>query len=108
LIVVDLTLTLGMAAARDHQKFLGLGTEEALAKLRIDVEKLLIEQSSGESIIEDPDVEKGGCHDQADAEWIVIRGLLLRDHDDTPFGRPISPAYRPPAVWPPSERVWCF
>jgi hypothetical protein len=28
-----------------------------------------------------------GCHDQADAEWIVIRGPV-RGHDDTPFGQP--------------------
>jgi hypothetical protein len=26
-------------------------------------------------------------HDQADAEWIVIR-TQLRGHNDTPFGRP--------------------
>jgi hypothetical protein len=30
---------------------------------------------------------KGEFHDEADAEWIVIRGLL-RGHNDTPFGRP--------------------
>jgi hypothetical protein len=29
----------------------------------------------------------GEFHDQADAEWIVIRGLL-RGHNDTPCGRP--------------------
>ena len=29
----------------------------------------------------------GGCHDQADAKWIVIRGPL-RGHNDTPFGWP--------------------
>jgi hypothetical protein len=29
----------------------------------------------------------GGYHEQADAEWIVIR-LSLRSHNDTPFGRP--------------------
>jgi hypothetical protein len=29
----------------------------------------------------------GGFHDQAEAEWLVIRGLL-RGHNDTPFGRP--------------------
>jgi hypothetical protein len=29
----------------------------------------------------------GGCHDQADTEWIVIRGPL-RGHTDTPFRRP--------------------
>jgi hypothetical protein len=30
-------------------------------------------------------VEKSKSHDQADAEWIVIRGQL-RGHNDTPFG----------------------
>jgi hypothetical protein len=29
----------------------------------------------------------GGCHDQADAEWIVIR-RPLRSHNDMYFGRP--------------------
>jgi hypothetical protein len=29
-----------------------------------------------------------GAHDQADAEWIVIRRPLW-DHNDTPFGRPV-------------------
>jgi hypothetical protein len=29
----------------------------------------------------------GGCHDQADAEWMEIR-RLLRGHNDTPFGQP--------------------
>jgi hypothetical protein len=32
-------------------------------------------------------IATGGSHDQADAEWIVIR-RQLRGHDDTPFGRP--------------------
>jgi hypothetical protein len=31
--------------------------------------------------------EEGGCHDLADAEWIVMRGQL-RGHNDAPFGRP--------------------
>jgi hypothetical protein len=30
---------------------------------------------------------KGEFHDQADAEWMVIRGPL-RGHNDTPCGRP--------------------
>jgi hypothetical protein len=29
----------------------------------------------------------GGSHDEADAEWIVIRGPM-RGRNDTPFGRP--------------------
>jgi hypothetical protein len=29
---------------------------------------------------------KGSCHDQADAEWIVIRGPL-RGHNNMPYGR---------------------
>jgi hypothetical protein len=29
----------------------------------------------------------GGCHDQADAEWIEIR-KPLGGHNDTPFGQP--------------------
>jgi hypothetical protein len=29
---------------------------------------------------------EGGSHDQADAEWIVIR-TQLRGHNDAPFGR---------------------
>jgi hypothetical protein len=37
----------------------------------------------------------GDSHDQADAEWIVIR-TQLRGHNDTPFGRP-APA-GPPAA----------
>jgi hypothetical protein len=38
----------------------------------------------------------GGSQDQADAEWIVIR-TQLRDHNDTPFGRPAPgrPSGRP-------------
>jgi hypothetical protein len=39
----------------------------------------------------------GESHDQADAEWIVIR-TQLRGHNDTPFGRPAlgqPPAGRP-------------
>jgi hypothetical protein len=31
---------------------------------------------------------KSGWHDQADAGWIVIRGLL-RGHNDAPFGWPV-------------------
>jgi hypothetical protein len=31
----------------------------------------------------------GGCHDSADAEWIVIRGLL-RGHNDMSCGQPTS------------------
>jgi hypothetical protein len=43
----------------------------------------------------------GGCHDWADAQWIVIRGPL-RGHDDTPFGRPTpgQPVGRPGAGHP--------
>jgi hypothetical protein len=36
----------------------------------------------------------GESHDQADAEWIVIR-RQLRGHNDTPFGRP-APQAGPP------------
>ena len=38
----------------------------------------------------------GGYHDEADAEWIVIR-RPLRGHNDTPFGRltPGRPIGRP-------------
>jgi hypothetical protein len=37
-----------------------------------------------------------GSHDEADAEWIVIRGPL-RSHNDMPFGRPTPgrPVYCP-------------
>jgi hypothetical protein len=42
-----------------------------------------------ERLLEIPRIEnsKGGCHDLADAEWIVIR-RPLRGHNDTPFGQP--------------------
>jgi hypothetical protein len=43
----------------------------------------------------------GESHDQADAEWIVIR-TQLRSHNDTPFGRP---APRPPRVWLPFGHI---
>jgi hypothetical protein len=41
-------------------------------------------------------VVPGGSHDQADAEWIVIRTHLW-GHNDTPFGRPApgQPSGRP-------------
>jgi hypothetical protein len=42
----------------------------------------------------------GGCHDETDADWLVIRGPL-KGHKDTPFGWPTS-------GWPSSERIWCF
>jgi hypothetical protein len=44
----------------------------------------------------------GGSHDQADAEWIVIRTQLW-GHNDTPFGRPAArqPSGQPP-VGPPA------
>jgi hypothetical protein len=32
-------------------------------------------------------VRRGESHDQADAEWIVIR-TQLRGHNDLPFGQP--------------------
>jgi hypothetical protein len=40
--------------------------------------------------------DEGEAHDQADAEWIVIR-RQLRGHNDTPFGRPAPgrPSGRP-------------
>jgi hypothetical protein len=43
----------------------------------------------------------GESHDQADAEWIVIRRSLW-GHNDTPFGRPTPsrPAGHPGVGWP--------
>jgi hypothetical protein len=47
--------------------------------------------------------EKGGCHDQADAEWIVIR-RPLKGHNDMPYGRPTTgrPIGRPGVGYPQS------
>jgi hypothetical protein len=42
----------------------------------------------------------GGCHDEADAEWIVIRGPL-RGHNNMPFGR-LTPGF---GQWPPSGHI---
>jgi hypothetical protein len=38
------------------------------------------------------DNTQGECHDQADAEWIVIRTQIW-GHSDMPFGRPALRAY---------------
>jgi hypothetical protein len=34
-----------------------------------------------------PSQVAGGCHDEADAKWIIIRGPSM-GHSNTPFGRP--------------------
>jgi hypothetical protein len=49
----------------------------------------------------------GGSHDQADAEWIVIR-TQLRGHNGTPFGRaaPGRPSDRPGSGRP--SGVFCM
>jgi hypothetical protein len=55
----------------------------------------------------------GKFHNQGDAKWIVIRGLL-RSHNDTLFKRPTPgwpisyPGVGPQGDWPPSGRMWCF
>jgi hypothetical protein len=53
-------------------------------------------------------------HDQANAEWIVIR-RLLRGHNDTPFGCPAIWPFGHLAIWPfghlgwpCSGLIWCF
>jgi len=49
----------------------------------------------------------GKYHDQADAEWIVMR-TQLRGHNDTPFGRPAlgRPSGRPGSGRP--SGVFCM
>jgi hypothetical protein len=49
----------------------------------------------------------GQSHDQADAEWVVIR-TQLRGHNDTPFGRPAPgrPSGRPGSGRP--SGVFCM
>jgi hypothetical protein len=44
----------------------------------------------------------GGCHDKADAEWIVIRAPL-RSHNDTPFRWPT-----PAGLLATLGRIWRF
>jgi hypothetical protein len=58
--------------------------------MKIDSSLMQLEDSLPD--IDDED-SKGGCHDQAVAEWIVIRRLLLlRGHNDISLRRP-SPGW---------------
>jgi hypothetical protein len=55
--------------------------EDFCFKLMLEaIDKLL-------EVEEEMESSEGEFHDQADDEWIVIRGPL-RGHNDTPFGRP--------------------
>jgi hypothetical protein len=85
---------------------LGAGLERAAQKKRVrqmdqtfGVVALLDASVAGRHEVVEGVGPDGGCHDEADAEWIVI-GRSLKGHNDTP--------YRPLGGWPPSGRIWCF